>query len=432
MKLITLAPGHFHAALVQKVARPGVDDRATVYAPLGDDLIAHLGRIAAFNQRADAPTNWRLDVRAGADYYERFLAERPGDVLILSGRNRGKIDVMLDAVRHGLDVLADKPWVIRPEDVPKIEELFREADRTGRVVCDIMTERFEATTALQRELMRDPEVFGELPPGARDRPALVIRSLHQLSKSVAGMPLRRPAWFFDVAEQGEGLADVGTHLVDLAMWLLFPDQAIDYRRDVTVIEGWRWPTILHREAFRAVTGLDDFPDFLAHAIVTREIAGDQLHYYCNNQVLYSLRGAYVELTAAWEYESPGGDTHHAEARGSRSAVTVWQGPGPDDRPELLVTPNQPADRPAVRGALEHRLRDLATTFPGVSVEERDDGLWVRVPDALRVGHEAHFAQVFDEFLAYCGRRREYPAWERPNLLAKYFTTTRGVALANRG
>jgi predicted dehydrogenase len=59
---------------------------------------------------------------------------------------------------------------------------------------------------------------------------------------VAGNPNIRPAWFFDVAQQGEGVADVGTHLVDLIQWMLFPEQAIDYEKDVDVRLGRRWPT----------------------------------------------------------------------------------------------------------------------------------------------------------------------------------------------
>ena len=34
-------------------------------------------------------------------------------------------------------------------------------------------------------------------------------------KTVSGVPLKRPAWFFDVTQAGEGLSDVGTHLIDL-------------------------------------------------------------------------------------------------------------------------------------------------------------------------------------------------------------------------
>ena len=70
-----------------------------------------------------------------------------------------------------------------------------------------MTERYEVTSELQREFVRDPEVFGD-PLEVR------ARSVHNIMKTVAGVPLRRPAWFFDVDEYGEGLADVGTHLVD--------------------------------------------------------------------------------------------------------------------------------------------------------------------------------------------------------------------------
>ena len=40
IRLMTLAPGHFHAALVQKHMPPGVHRRCHVYAPLDGDLIA--------------------------------------------------------------------------------------------------------------------------------------------------------------------------------------------------------------------------------------------------------------------------------------------------------------------------------------------------------------------------------------------------------
>jgi hypothetical protein len=54
-----------------------------------------------------------------------------------------------------------------------------------------------------------------------------MESVHRLMKSVAGVPSLRPAWFFEVDEQGEALVDVGTHLVDLAQWTVFSDQALD-------------------------------------------------------------------------------------------------------------------------------------------------------------------------------------------------------------
>jgi hypothetical protein len=43
-----------------------------------------------------------------------------------------------------------------------------------------------------------------------------------------------------------------------------------------------------------------------------------------------------------------------------------------------------------------------------------------------VGHEAHFAQVTKQFLGYLKELNSLPAWEKPNMLAKYFVTTQGV------
>src|SRR5262249_19673125 len=81
VRLVTLAPGHFHAALVQTVMLAEVDPLVHVYAPPGDDLDAHLDRLARFNSRADRPTAWTLDVHADPGYLGRFLAERPGNTV---------------------------------------------------------------------------------------------------------------------------------------------------------------------------------------------------------------------------------------------------------------------------------------------------------------------------------------------------------------
>ena len=75
VRLMTLDPGHFHAALVQKEMYPGVAPRVDVFAPLGPDLFEHLNRIAAYNHRAEHPTTWETEVHASADYFERMLKE---------------------------------------------------------------------------------------------------------------------------------------------------------------------------------------------------------------------------------------------------------------------------------------------------------------------------------------------------------------------
>src|SRR5438128_204341 len=250
VRLMTLDPGHFHAALIQKEMYPGVAPRVDVFAPLGWDLFEHLKRVAAFNTRAERPTTWLTEVHASPDYFERMLKEHPGNLVVLSGRNRGKIDRILASVRGGLNVLADKPWILKSEDLPKLEATLAEADSKGLVAYDIMTERFEVTSILQRALVNDPATFGEIVKGTEAEPAVYMESVHHLMKTVAGAPNIRPAWFFDTAEQGEGFNDIGTHLVDLVQWTLFPDQAIDYKADVRVLAAQRWPTLIPEEDFR--------------------------------------------------------------------------------------------------------------------------------------------------------------------------------------
>jgi predicted dehydrogenase len=426
--LMTLDPGHFHAALVQKEMYPGVARQAHVYAPLGPDLLAHLNRIAGFNSRPANPTAWELEVHTGPDPLGRLLCKRPGNVVVLSGRNRHKIDAILASVRAGLHVLADKPWVIAAADLPRLETALDTAEARGLVAHDIMTERFEVTSILQRELVNDPETFGSVDAGTEQEPGVFMESVHYLMKTVAGVPNRRPAWFFDVGQQGEGLTDVGTHLVDLVPWILFPGQPIDRRADVRVLSARRRPTVLARADFEKVTGEARFPDYLATSV-----QGECLNYYCNTLISYVLRGVHTRLNILWDFEAPAGagDTHLAVFRGTRAWVEVRQGAEQGYRPELYAIPVRAADRPGLLGAVRRKLADLRAAYPGLAVEEAGERLWVRIPNEFRTGHEAHFGQVTRQFLGYLQEPQSIPGWEKPNMLAKYFVTTKGVELSRQ-
>jgi predicted dehydrogenase len=147
VRLITLDPGHFHAALVQKFMYAGVDPVVHVYAPDGDDLREHLQRIQRFNTRTNEPTHWREEVHASADFLPEMLADKPGNVVVLSGNNARKADYLLESVRAGLNTLADKPMVITPPDLEKLRLAFEVAAAKKVLLYDIMTERHEITTA---------------------------------------------------------------------------------------------------------------------------------------------------------------------------------------------------------------------------------------------------------------------------------------------
>jgi predicted dehydrogenase len=424
VRLMTLDPGHFHAALIQKEMYPGVAPRVDVFAPLGPDLLEHLKRIAAYNLRPEHPTAWQLEIHTGDDYFDRMLRERPGNVVVLSGRNRGKIDRILGSVRGGLNVLADKPWILKSDDLPKIDAALEAADSHGLVAYDIMTERFEITTILQRALVNDRAVFGDLLQGSENEPAVYMESVHNLMKLVSGVPNIRPPWFFDTAEQGEGFNDIGTHLVDLVQWTLFPEKAIDYHTDIRIDAAQRWPTWIPEDDFRKVTGEPGFPDALRPSI-----KDGKLEYFCNTLVSYTLRGIHTTLNVIWDWQAPGGaDTHFAFYRGSRARVEVRQTKADGYRPELYVIPAE-GQKAQVLAAVTARVNALHDKYPGVGVEDRGTELHVTIPDVFRVGHEAHFAAVTTNFLQYLRNRGTLPAWERPNMLAKYYVTTKGTELS---
>lgn len=424
IRFITLNPGHFHAALVQKEMYADVDPKVHVYAPLGSDLLAHLQRIAGFNSRASHSTNWQLEVHACPDYLERFKKEKPGNVVVLAGRNAKKIDYLEAAIGAGLNVLADKPWILVPEHLPRLQKLLDDTDRQGLVAYDIMTERYEITSILQAALVQDRDVFGEPLAGSADQPCVYMESVHFLKKLVAGAPLKRPAWFFDIHQQGEALSDVGTHLVDLVMWILFPNLAIA-AADGEIVAAKRWPTVLDRGQFQAITGDIDFPDYLRP-----QLQQDKLPYFCNTQVGYQFHDLHVKLDVLWGYEAEagGGDTHLAVFNGSRSRVEIRQGKDEKFVPELYVVP-QHADQ---KGKLGAALTKNVQRWPGVAVTDRDSRFQITIPDRYRIGHESHFAEVTQQFLKYVTKKESLPAWEKPNMLAKYGMTTGGVALARRG
>jgi len=256
-----------------------------------------------------------------------------------------------------------------------------------------------------------------------------MESVHNLMKVVAGAPNIRPPWFFDIADQGEGFNDIGTHLVDLVQWTLFPDQPIDYRSDVRVLSAQRWPTRIGEADFRRVTGQQRFPETLASAV-----KDGTLEYYCNTLVSYSLRGVHTKSSVVWDWEAPpgGGDTHFAFYRGTRARVEVRQTETDRYQPELYVIPADAASLAHVLAAAQARLRAVQSQYPGIAAEQRGREIHVVIPDTFRVGHEAHFAQVMTRFLQYVRDRSTLPAWERANMLAKYYVTTKATELSREG
>jgi len=426
--LMVLNPGHYHAALVQKTMYDQVAPVVHVYAPAGPEVQQYSKHIQSFNTRPENPTNWQEKAYTGDDYLEKMLAEKPGNVVVLAGNNRKKAEYIKAAVDAGINVFSDKPMCIDAEGFKLLEQAFAKARKNGLLLYDIMTERFNILCILQKMLVLNEEVFGELQTGSVDEPAVVKESVHHFFKYVSGLPITRPTWYFDTAQQGEGLVDVTTHLIDLAMWTCFPDEQIDYRTDIVMKKARRWPTMINRQQYEKVTGAPDFPDFLKAKLNDEGL----LPYYSNGEMIYTMKGIYVKISVIWNFQAPEGtkDTHVSIVRGTKANVVIRQGKEQNYRPELYVEPALGANTEQLAAALKKAIAALQTEYPGIALEQKQNHWHVVVPDKYRIGHEAHFRQVTESFLNYL-KDRKLPEWEVPNMITKYYITTKALQLAKQ-
>lgn len=424
--LITLDPGHFHAALVQKTMYAGIDSNVYVYAPDSPDLQFHLERINRYNQRTEDPTHWNSLVYAGEDFFTKMIADKKGNVVVLAGNNQLKTEYILRSIKEGFNVLADKPMAINTEDYQLLEEAFQLAKEKNLLLYDIMTERFEITTMLQKAFSQVPEIFGELEKGSPEHPSVTKESVHHFYKYVSGSVLTRPAWFFDVEQEGEGLVDVMTHLVDMVQWECFPGKTIDIDKDIQIDRVSRFPTLLSKSQFEKVTGEKAFPHYLLN-----EVTNDTtLNVYCNGEINYRLAGIHAKVSVKWAYKAPEGtgDTHYSIMRGTLANLEIRQGEEQQYKPALYIVPvNKQAD---FESTLKKYAKQISDQYPGIEFKPEGNEWRVLIPEQYAEGHEAHFARVTEKYIEYL-RKDNIPDWEVPNMLAKYYLTTKALEMAKR-
>ena len=287
-----------------------------------------------------------------------------------------------------------------------------------------MTERFEITSILQRELSMIPEIFGTLQNGKAGDPAVVKESTHYFYKYISGNVVTRPPWFFDVSQQGEGIADVMTHLVDLVQWECFPGQAIDYTKDIRIDSAKHWTTDLSLDEFKTLTKVDSFPSYLS-----KNISRDTMvKIFSNGEINYTIRGVHAKTTTLWKYRSENntGDLYSAMMKGTKANLVIRQGAEENYQPTLYIEPTPSYKTIDVTTAF----KKIQETFPGVELQSTKNGWRLIIPQKYKEGHEEHFARVTKNFLEYL-RKKDIPAWEIPNILAKYYTTTKALELVSQ-
>ena len=408
--LLIFNPGHFHAALVLRERHPSLADEIYVYSEPGPDLDRFLEIVESFNNRQINPTHWRINVHRGKDSLEKLIEDKKGDIVVLAGRNNTKMENIDTLNRAGFAILADKPWVTTEEALP----FLRSTMAAGRpLAADIMTERYEIATLLQKEFLAEEQVFGKIRIEKDSSPSVFKECVHHLYKIVNDKPLVRPVWYFDIDVQGEGIVDTTIHLVDMTQWMLFPGRPIDDEKDLELIEARRWATRVPLDKFAKITGTDCFPQKIAEYV-----KNDILDYFCNGELIYRIKGVPVHLRELWYLDEPPGgrDTHRSLIKGTRSDLMIRQLPEKDFKTELLVVPRE--NREQVEKAVQECLTRWSDKYPGLAATPEKNALLIQIPDNIRTTHEQHFYRVRDAFISHLDSGTE-PAEHRACTIAKY-------------
>jgi len=421
--ILILNPGHFHAALVLRKPHPDLSRNVFVYSEDGPDLNRFMDLVTSFNQRERNPTDWRIHLYTGADFRKKLIEEKKGDIVVIAGKNDTKIEDIDRLSRSGFYVLADKPWVINDNDLSLLNKVVRPV---RPLALDIMTERFEITTILQKEFMSQTDVFGQLRVDSDKSPSVFKESIHHLYKIVNDKPLVRPPWYFDLTVQGEGITDVTTHLVDMTHWMLFPDATVDFEQDIELLEARRWATPIPLSIYSKITLQNAFPEAVKNAV-----SGDTLQYFSNGEIFYRVKNVPVHIRVIWNLEIPesGGDTHQSLIKGTRSDLLVRQLPERGFKVELLIAPKE--NHAQVETAIQMCIEKWADRYPGLSLSREADIFRVNIPDSLRTTHEEHFCQVRDMYLEFLAKN-DCPRETRAAVATKYtlLAEARNLALAS--
>lgn len=403
--LVVLNPAHPHGAQLQQALKYSLQKDVYVYAPLNNDLKAnYLDPIDRYNASDTTGQTWQVHTYIGDDYLERMMLDKKGDLAIIASNNRLKAGYILKAVEAGFDVIADKPMALTSSDFDTLHAAFSEAEKQGRFVSDlpVMTMRNEIIYLLQKDLANVPAIFGTLEKGSAEDPAVVEENMHYYYKGII-----RPTWFFDVQQQGNGVTDVTTHLADLVLWTCFPAQAVNYERDIKIESARIWPTTITPEQFKKVTQVDGYPDFL------KPYQQDGvLKVFSNGEIITTIKGIYVRLTARWDFEPPPGksDTYYSLLRGTRATLLIKPGQASD----LYVRPTQDVNKTEFAAELRNQVNRLKSDYPTISLHQEADG-WCISTQKRGLKKEARVTVPSQE--------------EVDRMLAKYYLTTQADAVA---
>ncbi|MFL5746500.1 MAG: putative oxidoreductase C-terminal domain-containing protein, partial [Niastella sp.] len=190
--------------------------------------------------------------------------------------------------------------------------------------------------------------------------------------------------------------------------------------DIQLDSAKHWTTDLSLNQFKTLTKAAAFPAYLKGSAVNDTL----LKIFYNGEINYTIKGVHAKTVALWDYQAPaGGDNYYALMKGSKARLVIKQGAAEKYKPVLYIEPVDKNVNPT------EAFKKIQAKYPGVELVQSTTG-WQVVTSAYTEGHEEHFARVTQNFLQYL-KNKNMPAWEVPNMLAKYFITTSALQLAGK-
>lgn len=169
-------------------------------------ITAICGRDVAKAQ--DVAERWKIPVVF--DSAEAMLSSGQVDAVIVASSNSSHFPLAMSAIEHGLDVLCEKPLGL---DSDQANQLAAAATAAGITSMTPFTYRFMPVNRQLRQCVDD---------------GTIGRPYHMAARYYTGYARDGEyAWRFDQGEAGSGvLGDIGSHWIDLAMYLMGPIVAI--------------------------------------------------------------------------------------------------------------------------------------------------------------------------------------------------------------
>ena len=138
-----------------------------------------------------------------------LLEDQNIQVILTSAVPSERAKISISAMKHGKDVMSDKPGCLSFSD---LEQLRQTVQQTGRIWSIDFSERFEVPAVTLASQLVSEGAIGD-----------VIHTLglgpHRLNAN------SRPNWFFDPNKNGGILADIGSHQIDQFLYFTKSERA---------------------------------------------------------------------------------------------------------------------------------------------------------------------------------------------------------------